>query len=326
MSNENLNVGDKTAISKDIFKIYKPIEDFRYLLHWMRYLVKIKLNKRGEYKSASNLNTQLQYEGESELNINLVKNGFEGYKVEISGYGVLPKDIRSLLSSRCHIISIALTHIEIKSFYLFDAERLIDFANRVKSLPDFINAEPPVCETTSRKDYAEVKELGLNESCAVRKEFILYGHYKGYACKLYKIIGFSSHVYNFEIVSELIIEGIKKDSDLDKVIAGMVTVINEISYENYKKINELVFAGGNSPRGRMIGSKVKRQRNKAIESKRKAIEQIKTNGFILYSDLLGTFGYSEKKYANSKMASKFIKLNRLVKKKDEAGHSIVCAA
>ena len=297
------------AISNDLFKIYGEVPRHKYLLHRMEYAVGVEMNIKGIYSNEKYFIEDLEYLDKNEMPMKFVKEseGTEGiFKLFISGKGVMPSEIRSVLNDVCHISKIEMRHMEIKSFPMMDERNLKEYVGKVKNTKGFETVEPPAYE------------------CMNNKEFLLYGKYENMIYKLYKIFGFGSRICNYEMVYDGSVV-CSSDADLIKAVSGIVDVMEKMGYEGCREISEMVFEGGSEPDGRMIGGMVHRERKRAGEIRRKAEDMMKSEGSIGYLELLKMFDYAGKKYGDSKMVSKFIKDMGYVKKIDVAsGEKRVC--
>lgn len=308
INNNDILRGRETAIAKDFFKVHVEIPKHKYLLHMVKYVVAVEINKSGKYSNYDEFCKYIEeINSETLLKVEIKKISSRELRLLVSGKGLLAVDIRRLLNKKCHINNIFLNKIEIKYFPVMSDTEMREYVKNVQRYLFFERDNPPECERVENK------------------EFALYGKFLRYTYKLYKIVGFGGNIYNLELVSDSVVDS-QSDDVLYKDVSQMLEILENIGLGNYVEIPELVFKGGTMPSGRIIAKRLLRQQAKAVRAKQIALDKIKQFGFIPYFDLAKLFFYNNSKTAALKMASKFIVKGGFTKKTDSSGQFIVCAA
>ena len=271
-----------------------------------------KLNRLGRYsKEGGGLDRYFKEIVEAK-NLKWIKvadgDGDDSIVVRMSGFGLVPEDVRSILSRKMHIEKIRAVYVEVKTFAICGEQELGELVKKVVASGEFIKRDPVKC--------GEQEEFDGEPA----KEFVLYGYYGKHKLKLYKIFGVHSSTYSFELVDK---SGVV-EKDFDTAVESMISILQSFDIGCFRHVREVVFSDSSlqQPYGRMLRSKLRNCQGASL-AHAEALSLIDSNGFIPYADLLSLYSYAQSgdKNGHRKMASKFIAKHHLVH--DDCGFDIV---
>ena len=283
----------------------------KFLLHSNIIRVYARMNKKGRYADWGELQGYIEeiVEAKTLKWITVTRLDESNCILFISGFGIIPSDVRGILNRKLNIGRIESAHMEIKAFPVCSEKELRELAERVLERKEFVKQD-------SLKSGEQRK---ISEEPA--KEYVLHGSYEKYDLKLYKILGVNSDTYSFELIDKTPLS----EQDFDKSIGDMIAILKGFDKGRYKTIQEVVFSEYKlkQPYGRIVQSKKTRNKIAPKNARAEALQRIDRDGRILYTDLCSLFAYnSKKRYAPDKMASKFILSNHLARLIDN-GQEIV---
>ena len=114
----------------------------KFIIHKTSFIVRIKKNKMGGITNPEKLKAFLKkLFNAADANIT-VKMGKELGTLKVSGIGLTPRNIRSLLYRRCHITKLKIIRIEVKTFVKQDFLNSPEYSRLLKcqSIPLPANA------------------------------------------------------------------------------------------------------------------------------------------------------------------------------------------
>ena len=212
-----------------------------------------------------------------------VKMGKESGVLKVSGIGLTPRHIRSLLYRRCHIVKCRITRLEVKTFVKQDFLNSLEYSQILQhpSIP-----LPPNAAYTPNKEYF----------CYLQTESGILSAYKLRYPLMYKDILRGPRL----ITVELIFKGAADESEYAKITQSLRRALESKTYRYAVDIDGIKNLDKNLPAGMVIAGKNTRNHKACDSAKDKAVAAVKSQGYILNSELINLFRYLKGKSAAQK--------------------------
>lgn len=269
----------KPAIQRKPIPLMCNIVDGYYTFHQIKYLVTIRANKTGKYKTVQAIKEHLRSFKLAGIKVAYRRIRKKGMDIELSGRGLLPANIRSRFFHVCKIEEINAVHIELKCF---PSKEIIP---EERGLDGYSPSAPP------------------NNSNYTAKDFFFNTEFKEYVLGGYKL-NINTWGPNLELMLK---DQMIPESEILKTMQRMYSELTDVPFINHNELRPVssVISANHTYRPSGILVKSARNRNAANQANNQALSMIRQDGYINHKELMKLYAYNPKPKAAAKMAKKF---------------------